>query len=103
MWTGDGVEITFDRDLVADYDDEHSSAHDFQLGLSFGSRLNELRGYRSLPLDREGRNHPPRRGRRHKPRLRSGGFDPLGATRRDRRPTRANANFGFNLAVHDNG
>ncbi len=54
MWTGDGVEITFDRDLVADYDDVHSSADDFQLGLSFGPRLNELRGYRWLPLGRKG-------------------------------------------------
>lgn len=54
MWQGDGLEIHFDGQLALDYDSTNVNEDDYQVGVSFGPNLNELRGYRWLPADREG-------------------------------------------------
>lgn len=54
MWQGDGFEIHLDRLLAADYDLTTADADDYQLGISFGPGMNEMRVYRWLPLDKEG-------------------------------------------------
>lgn len=54
MWQGDGVDINFDRDLHGDFDDARSSDDDYQIGLSFGTAVKELHGYRWLPAGRDG-------------------------------------------------
>jgi hypothetical protein len=53
MWKGDGLEIQFDRDLAGDFDNAKANGDDFQLGISFGPDLNQVRGYRWLPYSLE--------------------------------------------------
>lgn len=54
MWQGDGLELNFDRDLAADFADPASTDDDFQIGLSYGPELAQMRAYRWLPFDQEG-------------------------------------------------
>jgi len=54
MWQGDGFEIHLDRALSADFDSVSADADDYQVGVSFGPDLSELRLYRWLPLEKEG-------------------------------------------------
>ena len=54
MWQGDSLEIHFDGQLAGDYTITDANADDYQVGVSFGPVLNELRGYRWLPENREG-------------------------------------------------
>lgn len=54
MWKGDALEIHFDRLLAADYANTKADDDDYQLGVSFGPKLKEIRVYRWLPPQREG-------------------------------------------------
>lgn len=54
MWRGDSLEINFDRDLAGDADNSVSDADDYQIGLSYGPMLAEMRAYRWLPFAQEG-------------------------------------------------
>jgi len=53
MWQGDGLEIHFDRQLAADYARTGVDGDDYQLGVSYGPNLNEIRGYRWYPYEQE--------------------------------------------------
>ena len=53
MWQGDGLEIHFDRNLAADFDDTDLSNDDYQIGISFGADLRTIRSYRWIPYDQE--------------------------------------------------
>ena len=55
MWQGDGLEIHFDRRLAADFSATSADEDDYQIGISFGPNLDEIRAYRWYPYDREGR------------------------------------------------
>lgn len=54
MWQGDTLELHFDRNLSADFDQNFTNEDDYQLGLSWGEGRNEVRLYRWLPLAKEG-------------------------------------------------
>ncbi len=54
MWQGDTLEVHFDRQLAADFDQSFTNEDDYQLGLSWGEARNEVRLYRWLPLAKEG-------------------------------------------------
>lgn len=54
MWQGDTLELHFDRNLSADFDQSFTNEDDYQLGLSWGPDRNEVRLYRWLPLAQEG-------------------------------------------------
>ena len=102
MWQGDGVEINFDRDLAADFDDVRSSADDYLISLSFGPGLKELRGYRRLPLDRKGEFTPSGAVV-----ATSQGYDaelliPWEVFDVPANQLVADAAYGFNLAIDDN-
>jgi len=53
MWMGDGLEIHFDRWLGDDYETTTVDGDDTQIGVSYGPGLDEVRGYRWYPYDRE--------------------------------------------------
>ena len=55
MWKGDGLEIHFDRRLAADFPVTSVDGDDYQIGISFGPGLDQIRAYRWYPYDREGR------------------------------------------------
>ena len=54
LWQGDSIEIHFDRQLSADYDDATMSADDYQIGIGFGLQLNQVTGYRWFPESEAG-------------------------------------------------
>lgn len=54
MWQGDGLEIHLDRELLADFSNPQADGDDYQIGVSFGPGLDQIRAYRWLPLDQEG-------------------------------------------------
>ena len=102
MWQGDSFEIQFDRLLAEDFDDPVANGDDYQLGISFGPDLNEIRAYRWLPAGQEGAVTVP------------GAVLPIASGYQvefllpwllfDMGPQDvfANATFGFNLSVNDN-
>lgn len=99
--TGDGVEITFDSDLSADFDDVHSSSDDSLIVLSFGPRLSELRANRGLPLGLRGTIDVTGAVV-----ATSRGYDlevmiPWEALSVEASQLKDDITFGFNLAVHD--
>ena len=102
MWQGDGLEIHFDRRLAADYADAVMSADDYQIGIGFGPNLNEIRGYRWIPQNKEsalGLSGGVRRtdeGYSLEVRIPWATFD-LPPSQ-----LRAGTAFGFNLSVNDN-
>ena len=53
MWKGDGLELQFDRNLSGDFADTKANVDDFQLGISVGPDLNQIRVYRWLPFSLE--------------------------------------------------
>ncbi|HUW13597.1 MAG TPA: restriction endonuclease [Anaerolineae bacterium] len=53
MWMGDGLEIHFDRLLRDDFETATVDEDDTQIGVSYGPGLDEVRGYRWYPYDRE--------------------------------------------------
>lgn len=54
LWQGDSIEIHFDRQLGADYDDAEMSGDDYQIGIGFGLQLNAVTGYRWFPESEAG-------------------------------------------------
>ena len=54
MWRGDSLEINFDRVLTDDADTAASDADDYQIGLSYGPNLAQMRAYCWLPFAKEG-------------------------------------------------
>jgi hypothetical protein len=54
MWQGDGIELHFDRELMADYTDAQVNEDDYQLGFSFGSEGDGILAYRWMPFAEEG-------------------------------------------------
>jgi len=54
MWMGDGLELHFDGSLEADFADSGVNDDDYQIGISFGPDLDEVRAYLWYPYEQEG-------------------------------------------------
>lgn len=126
MWQGDGIEINFDRLLAEDFAAAEADADDYQIGVSFGPDMSELRGYRWLPFEREagfnlpgalavvgsfdGEDQPGRgNGRNNNERQQSGyrgylleALLPWELFEMDGGSLQGGEAFGFNLALNDN-
>ena len=102
MWKGDALEIHFDRLLAADYANTKVDGDDYQLGVSFGPKLKELRIYRWYPYDKEGEFNAPgavketERGYQVELLLPWAFFEQDGAV------LNAGQTFGFNISISDN-
>ena len=102
MYLGDGLEIQFDRELDTDFGEPLNSSDDYQIGLSFGPELNEMRAYRWYPyalessVAVEGAAVPTERG------YQAVVLIPWSAFELDGSRLESGQTFGFNVSINDN-
>ncbi|MCX6047887.1 MAG: hypothetical protein NT075_22535 [Chloroflexi bacterium] len=102
MWKGDALEIHFDRQLAADYDQTTADADDYQVGVSFGPKLRELRGYRWLPREKEGSFRMEGAVREDKQGYQVEILLPWALFEQDGNLVQVGQTFGFNISISDN-
>ncbi len=102
MWKGDGLEIHFDRQLTADYERTTADADDYQLGISFGPKLREGRGYRWLPREKEGKFTVSGAVKENEHGYQTEILLPWSLFEQDGSLIQVGQTFGFNISISDN-
>lgn len=102
MWQGDGLEIHFDRQLDADFSDTGVNEDDYQIGVSFGDSLNQIRAYRWYPYDKEGAFTMAGSVQTTSDGYRVEVLIPWYIWDMDANGGAAPATFGFNVSINDN-
>ena len=102
MWQGDGLEIHLDRELSADFSENEMSADDYQIGVSFGPNLHEIRGYRWIPTNKESALGLDGSVRETDQRYDVEVRIPWATFDVEPSQLHAGVTFGFNLSVNDN-
>ncbi|CAN5507153.1 hypothetical protein BH10CHL1_BH10CHL1_11240 [soil metagenome] len=102
MWKGDALEIHLDRQLAADYAQTNADGDDYQVGVSFGSKLNELRVYRWLPRAIEGEFKVEGAVRGNIEGYQAEILLPWALFEQDGSLIQVGQTFGFNISISDN-